>query len=159
MILKRSRPANDNGGDGDTPVVTIPEHRPEQAYARSENLILPLRFARRLSGWSAPPRVASRAASGSAGGIDEDAHPSAGGDRQIGLPVAVEVGDGDAGRITGDPVGLCGTEGSSSGSGRDVGQDANPAVGRAARDQIGPTKGTAPSPPSSPTTPSQSSLR
>ena len=70
MILKRSRPANDNGGEGDTPVVTIPENRPEQAYARSENLILPLRFARRLSGWSTPPRIVSRGPV-SRGGVDD----------------------------------------------------------------------------------------
>ena len=58
MILKRFAPANDNGDSGTAPVVTIPAHRPEQTYARSGNLILPLRFARRLAGWqiSPPPR-------------------------------------------------------------------------------------------------------
>ena len=87
MILKRFRPANDNGDSGAAPVVTIPDQRPEQAYARSENLILPLRFARRLSGWSIPPRVVvSR--SGSGRGVDEDADSSsgAGGDARSSLP-------------------------------------------------------------------------
>jgi hypothetical protein len=36
------------------PVVRVPKSRPEAAYAYSENLILPLRFARRLPEWARP---------------------------------------------------------------------------------------------------------
>lgn len=46
--------ANDNGiGDDECPPVVIPDDRPDHAYARSGNLILPLRFAQRLPGWNA----------------------------------------------------------------------------------------------------------
>jgi hypothetical protein len=34
------------------PVVSVPADRAEHAYACAGNLILPLRFARRLPGWS-----------------------------------------------------------------------------------------------------------
>jgi hypothetical protein len=57
--------ANDNDNDNDSavgaadedaanqrPVVTIPARGPEHAYARRGNLILPLRFARRMGGWN-----------------------------------------------------------------------------------------------------------
>jgi hypothetical protein len=42
--------ANDNPWE--PPVVRTPAGRPEAAYARSENLILPLRFARQLPEWA-----------------------------------------------------------------------------------------------------------
>jgi hypothetical protein len=42
--------ANDNAWE--LPVVRVPPRRPEAAYARSQNLILPLRFARHLPEWS-----------------------------------------------------------------------------------------------------------
>jgi len=49
-------PANDNDNDDDAaadqrPVVTVPARGPEHAYARNGNLILPLRFARRMDAW------------------------------------------------------------------------------------------------------------
>jgi hypothetical protein len=44
--------ANDNAtAEEDRPVVTIPADRPDHAYARSGNLLLPLRFARLMAGW------------------------------------------------------------------------------------------------------------
>jgi hypothetical protein len=43
-------PSNDNMWE--PPVVRIPAGRPYAAYARTENLILPARFARRLPEWS-----------------------------------------------------------------------------------------------------------
>jgi hypothetical protein len=56
-------PANDNGAPPETrnqkPVVSVAGGRPEQAYACSGNLILPLRFARRLAGWQISPLTAS----------------------------------------------------------------------------------------------------
>ncbi len=36
----------------ETPIVIVPGDRAEHAYACSGNLILPLRFARRLAGWA-----------------------------------------------------------------------------------------------------------
>jgi hypothetical protein len=51
MRLQTSDPtANDNAWQ--PPVVRRPRGRPEAAYALSENLILPLRFARRLPEWA-----------------------------------------------------------------------------------------------------------
>ena len=51
MRLRTSDPtANDNAWP--PPVVRRPRGRPDAAYARSENLILPLRFARRLPEWA-----------------------------------------------------------------------------------------------------------
>jgi hypothetical protein len=44
--LERS-PFNDNA----TPVVRTPRRRPDATYAASGNVILPLRFAERMSGW------------------------------------------------------------------------------------------------------------
>jgi hypothetical protein len=47
--------ANDNAERdlaAQPPVVVIQARSPEHAYARRENLILPLRFARRMAGWS-----------------------------------------------------------------------------------------------------------
>jgi hypothetical protein len=50
-VPTRMPPAsNDNAWE--PPVVRIPAGRPYAAYARSENLILPARFARRLPEWS-----------------------------------------------------------------------------------------------------------
>lgn len=43
-------PANDNAWEA--PYVRIPPLRPHAAYARTQNLILPARFARRLPEWS-----------------------------------------------------------------------------------------------------------
>ena len=43
--------ANDNAYVTGTPVVRVPGGRTEATYARSENVILPLRFARRMAGW------------------------------------------------------------------------------------------------------------
>jgi hypothetical protein len=41
--------ANDNAGE--RPVVWTPARRPDATYARSTNVILPLRFARRMPQW------------------------------------------------------------------------------------------------------------
>ena len=51
MRLRTEEPAsNDNAWE--PPVVRRPAGRPGAAYARSENLILPLRFARLLPEWA-----------------------------------------------------------------------------------------------------------
>jgi hypothetical protein len=51
MRLRLSPPSsNDNAWE--PPSVHRPPGRPEIAYARSANVILPLRFARRLPEWS-----------------------------------------------------------------------------------------------------------
>jgi hypothetical protein len=42
--------SNDNAWE--PPVVHTPARRPEAAYARSANLLLPLRFARRMPEWA-----------------------------------------------------------------------------------------------------------
>jgi len=42
-------PANDNGDR--PPAVRVPEGRPDEAYAHQGNLILPLQFARLMTGW------------------------------------------------------------------------------------------------------------
>jgi len=44
-------PANDNGTHGQPPRAIAPNGHPERTYARAGNLLLPLRFARRISGW------------------------------------------------------------------------------------------------------------
>ena len=51
--------ANDNHAG--QPVVTVPEGRPELTYAGSGNLLLPLRFARRLTGWQPAAPVEAHA--------------------------------------------------------------------------------------------------
>ena len=52
MIEQRVRTANDNAGiEEERPLVTIPADRPDDAYARRGNLILPLRFARLMPAW------------------------------------------------------------------------------------------------------------
>jgi len=45
--------ANDNAYTAGKPVVRVPRGRTDAIYARSENVILPLRFARRMTGWQA----------------------------------------------------------------------------------------------------------
>ena len=53
MINYRQSSANDNGiRDEERPIVAIPDDQPEHAYARRGNLILPLRFARRMPEWA-----------------------------------------------------------------------------------------------------------
>jgi hypothetical protein len=47
--------ANDNAYFVGAPVVRTPRHRSDATYARSENVILPLRFAERMPGWHARP--------------------------------------------------------------------------------------------------------
>jgi hypothetical protein len=49
-LPKETSTANDNAWE--PPVVTFPRKKPESAYARSENIYLPLRFARRFPEWS-----------------------------------------------------------------------------------------------------------
>ena len=44
-------PANDNGANDEPPRVIAPDGHPERIYARAGNLLLPLRFARRMSSW------------------------------------------------------------------------------------------------------------
>lgn len=44
--------ANDNAKATEgRPVVRSPKNRPELVYAQQGNLLLPLRFARRMPGW------------------------------------------------------------------------------------------------------------
>ncbi len=45
--------ANDNAYAMGRPVVRVPRGRADATYARSENVILPLKFAQRMSGWQA----------------------------------------------------------------------------------------------------------
>jgi len=45
--------ANDNALP-ERPEVRIPAGRPEHTYARFGNLLLPLRFAQRMEGWTRP---------------------------------------------------------------------------------------------------------
>jgi hypothetical protein len=47
--------ANDNDTTFARPVVHAPRRRPDATYARSANVILPLRFAERMAGWRARP--------------------------------------------------------------------------------------------------------
>ena len=44
-------PANDNGTDNQPARVIAPKKHPERTYACSGNLLLPLRFARRMQSW------------------------------------------------------------------------------------------------------------
>ena len=48
--------ANDNAYTLGKPVVRVPRRRADATYARSENVILPLRFAQRMAGWPAAAR-------------------------------------------------------------------------------------------------------
>jgi len=47
--------ANDNAYFVGAPVVRTPRRRSDATYARSENVILPLRFAERMPGWQSRP--------------------------------------------------------------------------------------------------------
>ena len=49
------RAANDNVWAFGPPVVRAPRRRPDAPYARSANVLLPLRFAERMRGWQPPP--------------------------------------------------------------------------------------------------------
>jgi hypothetical protein len=51
MTARDAPAANDNAYATGRPVVRVPRGRAEATYARSENVILPLRFARRMTGW------------------------------------------------------------------------------------------------------------
>ena len=55
MTVRSAPAANDNAYVSGRPVVRIPRGRSEATYARSENVILPLRFAQRMPGWSCAP--------------------------------------------------------------------------------------------------------
>jgi hypothetical protein len=48
--------ANDNAYTTGRSVVRVPRGRADATYARSENVILPLRFAQRMTGWRAQAR-------------------------------------------------------------------------------------------------------
>jgi hypothetical protein len=52
MTIVPAPAANDNGPPFEKPVVRTPRRRPDSTYARSGNVILPLRFARRMTGWN-----------------------------------------------------------------------------------------------------------
>jgi hypothetical protein len=47
--------ANDNAYFVGAPVVRTPRRRSDATYSRSENVILPLRFAQRMPGWQPGP--------------------------------------------------------------------------------------------------------
>ena len=50
--MQKTSSANDNARAVDgRPVVRSPRNRPELVYAQHGNLLLPLRFARRMAGW------------------------------------------------------------------------------------------------------------
>jgi hypothetical protein len=55
MTIVPAPAANDNGPPFEKPVVRTLRRRPEATYARSGNVILPLRFARRMTGWNVRP--------------------------------------------------------------------------------------------------------
>jgi hypothetical protein len=46
--------ANDNAGE--RPIVRTPARRPDATYAHAANVILPLRFARRMPEWRSAER-------------------------------------------------------------------------------------------------------
>ncbi|HEX3695089.1 MAG TPA: hypothetical protein VH374_06835 [Polyangia bacterium] len=49
--------ANDNAGTTDEPPsVRTPKGRPASVYAQQGNVLLPLRFARRMAGWNRQDR-------------------------------------------------------------------------------------------------------
>ncbi len=60
MTLGDAPAANDNLYAMGRPVVRATRGRVEATYARFENVILPLRFAQRMAGWSAGPATARR---------------------------------------------------------------------------------------------------
>jgi hypothetical protein len=51
MTINSTPAANDNAYFLGAPAVRTPRRRPDATYARSENVILPLRFAQRMPGW------------------------------------------------------------------------------------------------------------
>jgi hypothetical protein len=59
MTINSTPAANDNAYFVGAPVVRTPRRRSDATYARSENVILPLRFAERMPGWQ--PRPGARA--------------------------------------------------------------------------------------------------
>ena len=60
MTLGDAPAANDNVYALGKPVVRAARGRAEATYARSENVILPLRFAQRMAGWSVGSATARR---------------------------------------------------------------------------------------------------
>ena len=55
MTIGSAAAANDNAYSTGRPVVRVPRGRADATYARSENVILPLRFACRMPGWQPQP--------------------------------------------------------------------------------------------------------
>ncbi len=53
MIMAKPK-NNDAPVPDERPVVVVPRGRPGSAYARSGNLLLPVRFARRMPEWNRP---------------------------------------------------------------------------------------------------------
>jgi hypothetical protein len=53
LAIGNASAANDNAYTTGKPVVRVPRGRADATYARSENVLLPLRFARRMAGWQA----------------------------------------------------------------------------------------------------------
>jgi hypothetical protein len=51
MTISDASAANDNAYTAGKPVVRVARGRADATYARSENVILPLRFAQRMDGW------------------------------------------------------------------------------------------------------------
>jgi hypothetical protein len=51
MTIGDAAAANDNAYTTGKPVVRVPRGRADATYARSDNVILPLRFAQRMAGW------------------------------------------------------------------------------------------------------------
>jgi hypothetical protein len=49
-----ARTANDNAFTFTRPIVRALRRRPDETYARSANVILPLRFAENMPGWRRP---------------------------------------------------------------------------------------------------------
>jgi len=56
MPIGNALAANDNAYTTGKPIVRAPRGRVDATYARSENVLLPLRFARRMAGWQARDR-------------------------------------------------------------------------------------------------------
>jgi hypothetical protein len=50
-LAAATRAANDNGWSFGRPVVRAARRRSDATYARSDNVLLPLRFAERMFGW------------------------------------------------------------------------------------------------------------
>ncbi len=51
MTIPTAPVANDNAYTMGRPVVRTPRGRADATYARFDNVILPLRFAQRMTGW------------------------------------------------------------------------------------------------------------